>query len=193
MCVRVCVSVLSVLALAAPAAAQTRLRLPPVEFGARVGATAALIGGLPGYGGSVTVHVSRRFALEADVNVLPRIDLGVWRARAALYQVGVRGRILRNRKGAEWFWTAGGSGAFAQSQFVGQRPQYLFGWTVDLPDGRRSLMLPPVMPTAGTGLMVPIGSHVAVRGDVRLLVTPLGPLAQTAVAVTIRTDRFGRR
>lgn len=181
------------LSLAAPAAAQTRWHLPPVEFGARVGAMSTLAGGLPGLGVSVTLRLTRRLAVEADANVLARTDLGAWRGRAAFYQVGVRGSVLRFRSGLEVFWTAGGAGAVAQSQYAGRRATYLFGWPIDAPARPGRLMLPPVMVTGGAGVLVPLGPHVAWRSDLRVLVTPVGPVGQAAIAVTVQINRLGSR
>ena len=179
--------------IAGPADAQTRFNLPSVEFAARVGATATLLGGLPGYGVSVSMPISRRYWLEADANILPRTDTGAWTSRALFYHAGLRGGLLRSHSGIEWFWTAGGSGAFTQSQLSGRKTRYGLGWLVDMRGRTEPQTLPPIMLAAGTGLIVPLGRDITVRAEIRALLTPVGPVGQTALSITARIKQFGSR
>ncbi len=107
------------------------MRPPPVEIGARAGGTALLVGGMPAYGGVLTVHLNPRIAIEGNVALAPPVRLSSWSGTALLYEAGVRGRIIRTRAGLEWFWTAGGTGLFARSRTSGE-PIRLFNlWTID--------------------------------------------------------------
>lgn len=177
----------SLVATAAPALAQ-----PRVEVGGRVGGIGTAVGGLPLYGGVVTVHLTSRLALEADAALVPGIGIGPWTATGGLFQGAVRGRLVRSPRGLEWFWTAGGTGGFVESHLEGGPIRILGRTIVELDERRDRFDLPPLMPSIGSGAIVPLGPHLGLRADARLLVTPAGPGVLTFVGVTLPVGRFGQ-
>ncbi|MEZ5320473.1 MAG: hypothetical protein R2752_23940 [Vicinamibacterales bacterium] len=181
----------ALLAVAVPARAQEARTMPPVEFGGRVGGIGSVIGGAPLSGGVVTVRLTPRFAVEGDIAVTPTVNVAVWSGTGGFYQAGMRGRILGSREGVEWFWTAGVSGVFGESHVSGDSVRLFDRWTIDVPDRRDRIVTAPVMPTVGTGAIVPLASHLAVRADLRVLVTPAGPGVQTFVGLSVPIGRFG--
>ena len=191
---RALVAMVALAGVPAVAAADGPSVSPPlIELGARAGATATLFGPAPMAGGSVTWHANRILSVEADAAVLPPVSLSVWSARLALYQVGVRGRLVRSRSGIDWFLTGGMSGAIAWSH-LSDEPVMLFGrWNVNPGPRDDRVHFPPLMPTAGFGVLVPVGHYLAVRGDVKALLMPIGPASQATVGITVPLGRFGRQ
>lgn len=182
---------LTVIALALPAISQAQLaaskpsQVPVgrVDLGFNAGGFLTPVGGLLAAGPNITIHSSRKRALEISSSVM-RDHTEYSSETMVIYAVQYR-RTFKDEGTMRSYWTVGGAGVVWHED-VRAHTDYYNNTAVQVKAHRSSDGVPPVLPVMGFGTEKFINPRLAIRADVVFSFI----VARAAVGVSVPLGRL---